>query len=211
MTDGRTLGHLLRASIVLVVVSLSLAAWRFPPQGGEPEARVYAIDDAPESLESEMQAANDAMVALQTALLEALTSELGREGALGAIHVCRDQAQSITARVAREQGIDMGRTSHRLRNPANRPRPWVEPFVTEGAGKRQDELQAQLVDLGDRVGLVRPIGTLEMCTRCHGNEDDIAPAVREAIVEAYPQDRATGFSVGELRGWMWAETAKDED
>jgi len=24
----------------------------------------------------------------------------------------------------------------------------------------------------------------------------------------YPQDRATGFAVGDLRGWMWAEAPK---
>lgn len=194
----------------LIAVAFFLAAWHSPPQE-ESETRTYALEDVPESLESEMQAANDAMVALQTSLLEALTAELGRGGLLAAIRVCRDEAQAITARVAREQSIDVGRTSHRLRNPANRPRPWVERFVSEGAGKRSDEVQPRLVDLGDRVGLVRPIGTLERCTRCHGNEDELLPAVREAIAEAYPEDRATGFSVGELRGWMWAEAPKSED
>jgi hypothetical protein len=172
---------------------------------------MYAVDDVPESLASELESANAAIQALQAALIEALTSELGREGPLGAIHVCRDEAQAITSRVAREQGIDVGRTSHRLRNPANRPRPWVETFVSGGADKDYDAVQPRLVDLGARVGLVRPINTLGMCTQCHGNEGEILPEVREAIAAAYPEDRATGFAVGDLRGWIWAELSKVED
>jgi hypothetical protein len=29
-----------------------------------------------------------------------------------------------------------------------------------------------------------------------------------ALAGAYPQDRATGFAPGDLRGWMWAEVPK---
>jgi hypothetical protein len=37
-----------------------------------------------------------------------------------------------------------------------------------------------------------------MCAMCHG--DSLAPEVRAAIQENYPDDQATGFAVGELRG-----------
>ena len=193
---------------LLVVVSLAGSGEPQPDRYG---VRVYAIEDVPESLESEVKNADAAIQALQAALIEALTNELRSEGPLGAIHVCRDQAQAITARVAREQGIDVGRTSHRLRNPANRPRPWSEPFVSEGADKNYDTVQPRLVDLGERVGVIRPINTLGMCTQCHGNDEQILPEVREAIAAAYPEDRATGFGVGDLRGWIWAEVPKSED
>jgi len=36
------------------------------------------------------------------------------------------------------------------------------------------------------------------CSTCHGT--DIDPALEGAIVEAYPQDIATGFEPGDLRG-----------
>ena len=38
---------------------------------------------------------------------------------------------------------------------------------------------------------------------CHG--DNIAPEIAARIAEHYPQDRATGFSEGDLRGLIWAE------
>jgi hypothetical protein len=37
-----------------------------------------------------------------------------------------------------------------------------------------------------------------MCAMCHG--DSLAPEVRATIQENYPDDQATGFAVGELRG-----------
>jgi hypothetical protein len=29
--------------------------------------------------------------------------------------------------------------------------------------------------------------------------------VREELAERYPADRATGFKVGDIRGWFWVE------
>ena len=29
-----------------------------------------------------------------------------------------------------------------------------------------------------------------------------------ALAASYPQDQATGFGAGDLRGWMWAEVPK---
>lgn len=41
-----------------------------------------------------------------------------------------------------------------------------------------------------------PLG--ELCANCQGT--DIAPDLAAAIRAKYPQDQATGFKVGELRG-----------
>lgn len=177
-----------------------------------PELVVYSLDEAPADLTPAIEAAGDAIQALQGALLERLTTELsGEGGALAAIDICREVAQAITARVAEEQGVEVGRTSHRLRNPANAPRPWLEPFVEEGVGRAFDTMLPRVVDLGDRVGLVRPLPTLGMCTTCHGPADSLSAEVRSAIAEAYPADEAVGFRVGDLRGWIWAESPKRAD
>ena len=166
------------------------------PQAGGPSLDAYA------------QQAREAMRELQTGLVQALTGELNEGGPASAVHVCRDEAQSITARVAEEKGIALGRTSHRLRNPVNAPRDWARPFVEDGAGKKTSEVEEQLVDVGDRVGVLKPINTVGLCTNCHGQPDEIAPDVKAALADTYPDDRAVGFSVGDLRGWMWAEVPK---
>jgi hypothetical protein len=80
--------------------------------------------------------------------------------------------------------------------------------MAESEGKRAADVQPVTVDLGDRVGVMRPIGTLEMCTSCHGPADEVKARLGDALATAYPEDRATGFGVGDLRGWMWAEVPK---
>ena len=40
-----------------------------------------------------------------------------------------------------------------------------------------------------------------LCTTCHGTSVD--PALLAHIRERYPEDRATGYSVGDFRGLFW--------
>ena len=102
---------------------------------------------------------------------------------------------------AASDGVEMGRTSHLLRNPANAPQPWVEPLLA--AYVADPELsEPRAVRLGDsRFGYVEPIRTINLCINCHG------PAVEEELLaeirSLYPEDQATGFKVGDLRGLFW--------
>jgi hypothetical protein len=141
-------------------------------------------------------------------LLARLTEEMGRGGPVGAIDVCRNEAQIITADVEMEQGVVMGRTSHRVRNPRNAPRDWARPYVAAAAGKKAADVKGVAVDLGDRVGVLRPIPTGAPCIACHGSTEKMSPDVLAAIRAAYPDDHATGFSAGDLRGFFWAEVKK---
>jgi hypothetical protein len=40
---------------------------------------------------------------------------------------------------------------------------------------------------------------------CHGTKDEIPEEMHVAIARAYPNDQATGFHIGDLRGWFWIE------
>jgi hypothetical protein len=64
------------------------------------------------------------------------------------------------------------------------------------------------VDLGDRIGVLRPIAHRPVCASCHGPVDTRQPAVRAELRSRYPQDRALGFADGEIRGWFWVELPK---
>jgi len=184
---------------------LAVAACRPAPTD---EPRIYPEKEAPPELAAQVERADAALLVLRTKLLETLTTEVSRSGAAGAVFVCRDVAQEITASAAREQGVALGRTSHRLRNPANAPRSWTREIVEAHAGKKAADAQSYVADLGDRVGVLRPIGAIEMCGSCHGGEEALDPLALENIAAAYPQDQAIGFGVGDLRGWMWAEAPK---
>ncbi len=45
---------------------------------------------------------------------------------------------------------------------------------------------------------MKAIPTREVCLACHGRSLD--PAVESTLKELYPEDRARGFSVGDIRG-----------
>lgn len=163
---------------------------------------------AGEDSNAHVEQANEAIRALQAGLVEALTSAMKEGGPPSAVHVCRDEAQTIAEHVSQEKGIDVGRTSHRLRNPKNAPRPWAEVIVREAAEKKTSDVESHVIDLGDKVGVLKPINTLGLCTNCHGSPDEVGADVKQALAEAYPEDQAVGFAVGDLRGWMWAEVPK---
>jgi hypothetical protein len=110
--------------------------------------------------------------------------------------------------LARHEGIEAGRTSDRLRVPTNVPKPWAASIVAEHAGKRAADVEGFAVDLGDRVGVLRPIAERPLCAACHGDRDKLDPRVRQELDDRYPRDRALSFQTGELRGWFWAEIPK---
>ena len=152
--------------------------------------------------------AEAAMAALSSRLIARLSEALKAAGAGHAVTVCRDEAPEIAAAVGREMGVTVGRASHRLRNPKNVPPLWAAQVVTDGDGKAASAVTPLVFDLGSRIGVIKPIGTIDLCTRCHGAAGSLDPAVRAAIAEVYPDDRATGFNAGDLRGWIWAEVRR---
>jgi len=134
-------------------------------------------------------------------LQQALKRGLAK-GPADAVAVCRLEAPAIAESLSRESVL-MGRTSHRLRNPANAGPDWVDPIVNAYL-ENPSGRSPQTVALGEqRVGYVEPIVTKPLCLTCHG--DNLAPDIANRLRELYPEDRATGFHTGDLRGVFWVE------
>lgn len=168
----------------------------------------WEIRNAPAELKYSISRADLVVVTLQDALLRELTNALDQGGPTFAINSCHIDVIGITQRVARERGVAAGRTSDRLRNPTNAPKAWAAPLVASHAGRSARDVDGFVVDLGDAVGVLRPIAQRRMCASCHGPADKLDPGVRDALSDRYPRDRATGFKEGEIRGWFWVEMPK---
>jgi hypothetical protein len=169
----------------------------------ESPEKTYPIDAVPSDLREPVAAADAAIAALQQRLARRLGDALADGGPRGAAHVCSEEAQALTAAVAREQGLVVGRTSHRVRNPENAPPAWARAHVQRAAAGGSAE--PIVVRLDDRVGVLRPIVVAAPCLLCHGTASAIDPTVLAVLHAAYPEDRATGFAEGDLRGFFWAE------
>lgn len=136
-------------------------------------------------------------------LMAALKAGLA-EGPAAAIDACRIEAPAIAARHSGD-GVRVGRSSHRLRNPANAAPGWVSPTLNEWL--TSDTREPVIIELdGKRVGYIEPIIAQPLCLTCHG--EALAPAISERIETLYPDDAATGFSAGDLRGVFWVEFAR---
>jgi hypothetical protein len=148
--------------------------------------------------------AKQKMLAAKEALFATLSARLaqamGTQGVAAAIAVCKDEAPRLTAQVSREHNLAIGRTGVRLRNTENNPPDWAASLVA----KQANEPQFVLLDNGATAALL-PIRLQAQCTMCHGTPDMLLPEAQQALAELYPDDAATGFAVGELRGWFWVE------
>ena len=134
---------------------------------------------------------------LQTALREGMA-----QGPVQAIDACHIQAPGIAEGMA-AGGIQVGRTSDRLRNPDNASPEWVSPILEQYLASTA-EREPRIVQLeDDRVGYVEPISLQPLCLTCHG--ETLAPDVASKINELYPGDRATGYVAGDLRGVFWID------
>ena len=134
-------------------------------------------------------------------LMQALQSGL-HQGPAEAISVCRDKAPAIAAALSVD-GVVVGRSSHRLRNPGNAAPEWVAPVIEAWLAEGAQAAPVVVPLPGKRTGYMEPIVTQPLCLTCHGSSLD--PEVAERIAADYPDDRATGFEVGDLRGVFWAE------
>ncbi len=102
-------------------------------------------------------------------------------------------------------GVEIGRTSHRLRNPANVAPSWADAYVADHV-----EDPTYLAGPNGELGALLPIRLRAECQMCHGGTEEIDGDVMAALAEHYPDDQATGFAEGDLRGWFWVEALQGE-
>ena len=124
-------------------------------------------------------------------------------GPVAGIAACQHAAQPIAAALS-EDGWQVGRTALRVRNPANRADAWEQEQLHEFAAQLAKGIPADRLEVmswsqdGRQVRYMRPIMTAKGCLQCHGS--DISDEVKQAVMSRYPDDQATGFTEGELRG-----------
>jgi len=136
---------------------------------------------------------------------KSLKEELGKalaESAEKAIDVCALRAPAL-AREHSKEGVVVGRSALRLRNPENRAPSWLAPAMKE-LSLSEAESASKVVALPEgRHAYVESIRIAPLCLGCHG--DAVAPALLAKIATRYPSDEATGYKLGEFRGVFWAE------
>ena len=158
------------------------------------------------SEKSDLDLAREATAAFAGALKAELMSAMQSGGPLEAIEVCNTRAPLIAEAVSLEKGMEVSRVSLRNRNHANAPNEWQRAVLEEFDARKQagedpasiDWQDVARLDRGMEYRFMKAIPTGGLCLQCHGEVLD--PAIAGRIEELYPEDRATGFKAGDLRG-----------
>jgi len=139
----------------------------------------------------------------------ALKKELSAGGPESAIGVCRQVAPDLAGQLSRQSGARVARVSLKTRNPLlGQPDAWEQSVLQNferrlAAGEKPETLEhAEFVTepAGRSFRYMKAIPVQPMCLGCHGATEAMAPAIRERLAADYPQDRAVGYSPGQLRG-----------
>lgn len=161
---------------------------------------------AAEDLPSRVEASKGAIMAFAGSLKAELKAAMKSGGAVKAIAVCNEKAPTIADEQSARHGLTIRRTSLRPRNGENVPDAWERSVLEDFEQRRaagDDPAALIRYEVVEADGLrefrfMKAIPTAEVCLACHGN--DIAPDVTARLDALYPDDRARGFAVGDLRG-----------
>ncbi len=132
-----------------------------------------------------------------------LKKALKSGGPVKAIDVCSKTAPEIAQKLSSETGWTVKRVSLKPRNSKTAgPDAW-ERKVLRQFDERQTKGElakkmayAEIVD--GRFRFMKAQGVEQVCMNCHAGK--VAPATEKALKHHYPDDKARGYSLGQIRG-----------
>lgn len=136
---------------------------------------------------------------------EAVTNE----GVAGAIPVCKDLAPQLIRKKREETGWDIRRVSLKTRNAERgTPDAWEATQLADfdrraAAGEKPETIEtSEIVSTNGRPVLryMKALPVSEVCLSCHGPVDGLDADLRQKLADHYPNDRATGYAKGQIRG-----------
>ena len=143
-----------------------------------------------------------------------LKGELGKSmksgGPVATIEVCSKTAPDIAKALSEKHGMTVARTSLKTRNSTNAPDAWEEKVLNKFAERRaagespKDMAFFEIIEEGGKKNFrfMKAIGMPPLakmpCLKCHG--ENIDPKITAKLDELYPEDKARGYKVGQIRG-----------
>lgn len=169
---------------------------------------LIALPALADNLQDRVETSRGAAKEFQGLLGGELKAAIAAGGPVNAIQVCSRVAGEIAANVSKKHGWEIGRTSLKTRMPANAPDAWeikvLNDFEARKAkGEDPTKLEHSETVTQDGKQVFRYMKAISIpqdapCLACHGEKID--PAVAAKLKELYPQDQATGYKQGDLRG-----------
>lgn len=139
-------------------------------------------------------------------LKPALKQAMKSGGPVAAVEVCKTKAPAIAAQIAKESGWNVTRVSLKPRGANATADAWETQVLKDFdakkmAGNSPKTMQYSEViksGKGAQFRYMKAVGVEGVCLNCHGQK--IAEPVKQALAKYYPNDTATGYQLGDIRG-----------
>lgn len=171
-------------------------------------ALLLSLPVTADTTEARVAAARKAAQAFQGALQGELQAAMKAGGPTNAIQVCNTRAPAIGADISQKEKMQIRRTSLKLRNTANAPDAWelkvLELFeLRKKGGENPANLEFHEVTTRDGKQVFRYMKAIAIpegapCLKCHGEKIDAGVSAK--LKQLYPNDQATGYRTGDIRG-----------
>ena len=139
-----------------------------------------------------------------------LKAAMSTDGPVAAVSVCKESAPAIARQLSIANDAKVTRVGTRVRNQnMGIPNAWQKEALTQfearlSQGEKAADIEYwQVADNGhgkSELRYAKAIAIQPQCLSCHGSAQDIAAPLTEKLRIEYPNDQATGYSVGQLRG-----------
>lgn len=126
------------------------------------------------------------------------------EGGPGqATAVCANIAPALMDELSASSGWSVRRVSLQPRNRERAiPDAWEREVLDRFSAEQAAGASVQTLNYGRKIDgqyrYMQAQGVEPLCLMCHGTE--LAEPVKQALAEYYPEDSATGYGLGEVRG-----------
>ena len=159
-----------------------------------------------ENVEMQLDASRSATQQLGGQLKNKLKTSLKSNGPVESITVCNIEAEKIALNVSKANNLKVGRTSLKARNPSNIPDTWeqekllyLEQQMQSGVDIKTLEVYEVTKENNEKwLRYMKAIPTSEVCLICHG--ESVVLPIKQRLQDLYPNDQATGYKIGDLRG-----------
>ncbi len=154
-------------------------------------------------------------IALSTSehLGDQLTKSMNEGGVVKALPFCNTMAIPLTDEMSDKHNVVVKRTSHKLRNKKNAPTNEETRILSAYIKLIEAKKPIKPIVEMDKSGsphFYAPILLQQKCLACHGEIGKNLTVETDSIIKSYyPNDAATGFKEGGLRG-IWSITFQSE-
>ena len=139
--------------------------------------------------------------AVQGELLRNVSRAIQQGGRDNAVEFCHLRAMPLTDSLSAVYNVTIQRLTDKNRNPQNAIRTLEDHQAWERIKNENTDFIER--DQNGKVQYYKPIVMgMPTCIQCHGTRSDISESTRNIIHIKYPEDRATSYALGDLRG-MW--------